>query len=91
MSTVREIAAKNIQNKAPYYFKDLNTVLDKKGNIRQSKKLRKLIKSNHSSRCTMSGITVYILRVDSFQIGNCSGCSYLSFNEYTQQITLHNN
>lgn len=90
MSTVREIAAKNIEGSAPYYFQELETVKNKKGEIRQTAALRSLIKKEHSSRCSMSGVTVYILRVDSHQIGNHGGCSYLAYNEYTGAVTLHN-
>ena len=90
MSTVREFAAKNIEHKAPFFFQDVNNAIDAKGQIRQNKKLRSMIKKNHSSRATMSGVTVYVLRVDSHQIGNHGGCSYLAYNEYTGAVTLHN-
>jgi len=90
MATVREIAAKNIEWTAPYFFQDKSVVLGKTGNVKQSGAIKRLIKKNASGRCTMSGISVYVLRVDSYQIGNCGGCSYLAFNEYTGAVTLHN-
>lgn len=90
MSTVREIAAQNIDRKAPFFFQDINVAIDAKGRIRQNQKLRSTIKKNHSARCTMSGVTVYVLRVDSHQLGNSGGCSYLAYNEYTKAVTLHN-
>lgn len=90
MTTVREFAAKNIGGAAPYYFKDKSVVLGKNGGIKQSKNLKSLIVKNATGRCTMSGISVYVLRVDSFQIGNGGGCSYLAYNERTETVTLHN-
>lgn len=86
MSNIREIAAKHIEKKAPYTFKDKTQVIDKSGNVKQNKALKQLIIKNNSSRLSMSGITVYLLRLGS-QFGGTT--PYLCYNEYTDTISIH--
>lgn len=85
MSTLLELAAKNIEYKAPYTFADTADVLTKSGNVRQSGKLRNLIRKQHSSRASMSGITIYVLRLGA----QFPGYKYLSFSERDNVVSIH--
>lgn len=82
---MREILFQNWHLQTPYYFTDLSKVIDSKGNVRQSKKLRDLIKKNQTRRASMSNVTIYCLKVNSAQFtkGNA-----LLYNEYSGEITL---
>jgi len=85
MSTLLELAAQNIEYKAPYTFADTAEVLTKSGDVRQSEKLRQLIKKNHSSRYSMSGTTIYVLRIGA----QFPGYNYLSFSERDNVVSIH--
>ena len=83
--TLLELATQHLDKKAPYSFKDTSEVLKADGKVRQSEKLKNLIKRQHSSRASMSGISVYVLRLGS----QFNGYSYLAFSEYDNAISIH--
>lgn len=81
-------AAQNIESKAPFHC-EKNIILTQSGEVRQSKTLANLIKKHQSGRASGSGITVYVLRLNSAVVDQFGNTVYLSYNDYTKKISLH--
>lgn len=83
-----QLAAKNIEKKAPYRC-EKTLVLTNTGEVRQNQKLANLIMREQSSHASGSGITVYVLRIDSVVVDAFGNTVFLSYNDSTKKIGLH--
>lgn len=86
--SLSQFAANKIEHKAPFYIANHSDVFTKTGDVRQSDKIRNLVKKHHSDRASGSGVTVYVLRISGPQIP-FGPVNYLSYNDHTGIVSFN--
>jgi len=86
MSNLKQIATRDMERKAPYFFPDKSVAVDKKGELKQTKQLKTIIQKNATSKATFGGVEVSVLKVTSEQFGDRA---YLAYTKHTDKVTLH--
>ncbi len=83
-----QLAANNIEKATPMLVPKEN-IFNKKGDVKQTKELSKLIVKNASRYATGAGNAVYVLRIESSEVNMFGSVVYLSYNGFTDKIELH--